>query len=180
MKVKSLRFIVGLLLAGLIGYTIGITKINFEWKHYVPQVEFVNKEPPPSLMRADFAPFWTVLSKIENNYYDKTAIDPQKVVNGAISGMVSSLDDPYTVYLPPVQNSEFKQALAGQFEGIGAELGLSGKQIIVIAPLDGSPAQKAGVKPGDAIIKVNGQSIAGWTLNQTVQKIRGQKGTDVK
>lgn len=180
MKAQGLRFIIGLLIAGLIGYTIGVTKISLDWKNYNPRLEVVNKEPPPSLMRADFAPFWTVLSKIEDTYYDKSAIDPEKMVNGAIIGMVESLDDPYTVYLPPVKNTEFKQGLAGKFEGIGAELSIKDKQIIVVAPLDGSPAQKAGVKAGDAVLKVNDEAIAGWTLAQTVEKIRGPKGTEVK
>lgn len=179
MKSQKLRFILAILIAGLIGYGIGVTKIAVDWKNYKPHVEIVNKEPPPSLMRADFAPFWTVLSKIENNYYDKKAIDAEKMVNGAIIGMVESLDDPYTVYLPPVKNTEFKQGLAGKFEGIGAELSMKDKQIIVVAPIDGSPAQKAGIKAGDAILKVNDQSIAGWTLAQAVEKIRGPKGTDV-
>src|SRR5258706_11925374 len=124
MKSQKLRFIVALFIAGLIGYGIGITKITIDWRNYQPHIAFVNKEPPPSLMRADFGPFWQVLDKIENNYYNKQAVDSQKVLNGAIRGMVESLDDPYTVYLPPKQNTDFKQGLAGQFEGIGAELGL--------------------------------------------------------
>lgn len=180
MKSQKLRFFLAILIAGLIGYGIGVTKVTWEWKNYRPHVEIVNKEPPPSLMRVDFAPFWTVLSKIENSYYDKTAIDGQKMLNGAIMGMVDSLEDPYTVYLPPKENEDFKQGLAGQFEGIGAELSVKDKQIVVVAPIDGSPAQKAGIKSGDAILKVNDESIAGWTLAQAVEKIRGPKGTEVK
>lgn len=180
MKSQKIRFIVALLLAVFVGYYIGITKINLDWKNYKPHIEVVNKEPPPSLMHADFAPFWVVLDKLEKNYYDRTAIDPDKMINGAISGMVASLDDPYTMYLPPVKNTEFKQVMAGKFEGIGAELGMNGKQIIVVAPLDGSPAEKAGVKAGDAILKVDGKDIFGMTLAQTVEKIRGEKGTSVK
>jgi carboxyl-terminal processing protease len=131
-------------------------------------------------MNADFSQFWQVLDKIEASYYDKKAIDPQKIINGAISGMVESLDDPYTVYLPPTQNDEFKSGLAGKFEGIGAELGLKNKQIIIVAPLDGSPAKKSGIKPGDAIVKVDDQVTFGWSLAQAVDKIRGPKGTTVK
>jgi carboxyl-terminal processing protease len=180
MNPRALRFIIAILIAGLIGYSIGVTKVNFAWKNFRPHIEVVNKEPPPSLMQADFAPFWTVLSKLESNYYDKKAIDPQKLLNGAIIGMVESLEDPYTVYLPPKQNEDFKQGLAGKFEGIGAELGMKEKQIVVVAPLAGSPAEKAGVKAGDAILKVDDQDISGWTLAQTVDKIRGEKGTEVK
>jgi carboxyl-terminal processing protease len=93
--------------------------------------------------------------------------------------MVGALGDPFTMYLPPVQNDNFKQGLAGQFSGIGAELGTKDKDIIVISPLDGSPAEKAGVKAGDVITQVDGKSILGWNISQAVEKIRGPKGTDV-
>ncbi len=101
------------------------------------------------------------------------------MLNGAITGMTQSLEDPYTMYLPPNQNTNFKDGLAGQFSGIGAELGTQDKQIIVIAPLTGSPAEKAGIKAGDKILKVNGETTANWTLPFTVDKIRGPKGTSV-
>ena len=176
---KNLRVILLIIIALLVGYYIGVTKVKIDWKNYQPHVVVANKEPPSSVTRLDLAPLWTVLSKIEESYYDKKAINSQKLLNGAISGLVESLDDPYTVYLPPQQNTDFKQGLAGKFEGIGAELGMRGKQIIVVAPLDGSPAQKAGVEAGDAIMKVNDQLTFGWTINQAIDKIRGPKGTDV-
>lgn len=180
MKSQTLRILLVAIISALLGYYVGVTKIKADWKNYQPHVEAVNKEPPASLMHLDLGMFWLVLNKLEQNYYDKTAIDPQKILNGAISGMVNSLNDPYTVYLPPQQNTDFKQGLAGKFEGIGAELGIKGKEIVVVAPLDGSPAQKAGIRPGDVIVKVNDQYTAGWTLNETVEKIRGPKGTEVK
>lgn len=179
MNTKLLRLFLIILLAGLSGYFIGVSKVSFEWKNYNPKLTIINKEPPASLGTVDLAMFWTVWERLKSNYYDKQAIDPQKLVNGAISGMVQSIGDPYTVYLPPVQNQDFKQGLAGQFTGIGAELGMRGKQIIVVAPLDNMPAQKAGIKAGDAIVKVDDQSTAGWTLAQAVDKIRGPKGTSV-
>ena len=179
MKSQKIRYFLIIIIAGLLGYFGGVNKIALDWRNFQPHIEVTSKEPPPSLMHVDFGTFWTVMDKLENNYYNKTAIDPQKMLNGAISGMVESLDDPYTVYLPPQQNSNFKQTLAGQFQGIGAELGMKDKQIIVVAPLDGGPAQKAGIKAGDSILKVNGESTAGWSLNQTVDKIRGPKGTEV-
>jgi carboxyl-terminal processing protease len=180
MKSTRLRFILAILIAGLTGYVIGVTNINIQIRNFKPDIQVSSKEPPPSQMQADFSQFWQVLDKIEGNYYDKKSINPQSIINGAISGMVESLDDPYTVYLPPKQNDEFKSGLAGKFEGIGAELGLKNKQIIVVAPLDGSPAKKAGIKPGDAIVKVDDQVTFGWTLSQAVDKIRGPKGSDVK
>lgn len=179
MNTSKIRVVLLIIIAGLVGYSIGVNKINIDWKNFQPHIEVIGKEPPPSLMYADFSQFWNVLGKIENTYYDKTAINPQKVLDGAISGMVDSLNDPYTVYLPPKLNSDFKQGMAGKFEGIGAELGMKDKQIIVVSPLDGSPALKAGLKPSDAIMKVDGQLTAGWTLSQAVDKIRGPKGTPV-
>lgn len=176
---RTPRIFLFILISFLIGYTVGVNKISLDWKHYRPDITIVNREPPSGKMQLDLAPMWVVLDKLQTNYYDKTKIDSQKMLNGAIAGLIGSLDDPYTTYLPAQQNKEFKQTLAGQFEGIGAELGMRDKQIIVVAPLEGSPAQKAGVRPGDAIIKVDNQATFGWTLNQAIEKIRGPKGTPV-
>lgn len=163
----------------LLGYYAGTNKISYEWRDYKPKITVISKEPPQSVGTFDLALFWQSLEKLQNLYYDKSALDPQKLLNGAISGMFQSLGDPYTVFLPPTQNTDFKQGLAGQFEGIGAELGLRDKQIIVVAPLDGSPAEKSGIKAQDAILKVDGKETDGWTLSQAVEKIRGPKGTEV-
>lgn len=176
---RVIRFFLVILSAGIIGYYIGVTKVNVDWQNYKPEIHVIGKEPPPSVQTLDMTQFWNVLDKLETSYYDKSAIDPQKMVNGAISGMVDSLDDPFTLYLPPKQNGDFKQGLAGKFEGIGAELGTKGKQIVVIEPLGGSPAQNAGLRIGDIIVKVNGELTTGWTLNQAVDKIRGPKGSVV-
>ena len=168
-----------IVIAFSLGYTVGVNKITVDWRNYKPNVTVVNKEPPNPNQQLDLAQLWIVLDKLQTQYYDKTKIDSQKMINGAITGLVGSLDDPYTVYLPPVQNTSFKQTLAGQFEGIGAELGMKDKQIIVVAPLEGSPAQKAGIRAADAIVKVDNVSTYGWTLNQAIDKIRGPKGTKV-
>lgn len=180
MKVRFIQLIFVALSSALIGYSIGVTKISIDWKQYSPKIEISGKEPPPSVSNIDLSHMWIVLQKLQSSYYDKTLLDPQKLVNGAITGMVSSLGDPYTVYLPPKQNSDFKEGMAGQFEGIGAELGMKDKLIVVVAPLDGMPAKKAGIKAGDAILKVDDKPIDGWTLAQAVEKIRGPKGTNVK
>ncbi len=178
-RTQAVRIILLILISLLVGYYFGVNKVNFDWKHYTPQISIVNKEPPTGIAIVDFSQFWTVWRRIQTGYYDKTKIDSQKMLDGAISGMIGSLNDPYTLYLPPQQNGNFKEGLAGQFQGIGAELGANNKQIIIVAPLAGSPAEKAGIKPGDAIIKVDGKSTAGWDLNQAVNVIRGPKGTQV-
>lgn len=178
-KIKLLQLVVLLIISGLIGYYIGINNVKISWKNYQPSLSVVNKEAPASLANIDFSNFWNVWQRLETNYYDKTKLDPTKMLSGAIEGMVQSLGDPYTVYLPPVANTNFKDGLAGQFSGIGAELGTKDKQIIVIAPLAGSPAEKAGIKAGDAILKVEGESTLDWALPAAVGKIRGPKGTSV-
>ena len=128
----------------------------------------------------DFSLFWQAWSEIEKKFIDKNKVDQQNMYYGAIKGMVSSLEDPYTFFLTPEENRESKDDLAGKFEGIGAQLGLQDTRIIIIAPLKNSPAESAGVKSGDFINQVEGQSTKGWTLPQAVSKIRGPKGTKVK
>jgi carboxyl-terminal processing protease len=179
MKTKKLQVVILVIIAALVGYFFGKTQVALEWHSFHPQLSVSSKEPPSSLTNVDASQLWTVWDKVNASYYDRTKLDERKMMDGAISGMVASIGDPYTMYLPPTQQTNFQQQLAGKFGGIGAELGLRDKQIIVVAPLDGTPAQKAGIKPGDAILKVDGQSTATWSLSQTVEKIRGPKGTSV-
>ena len=176
---KYFQILLLIVITFLAGYYAGVSKISLDWKSYKPTITVSSKEPPQTITNVNFSNFWTVWQNLENKYYDKSKLDPQKLLNGAISGMVQSIGDPYTTYLPPVSNTNFKQGLAGQFQGIGAELGMKDKQIIVVAPLDDSPAQKAGIRAGDAILKVDNKLTEGWTLSQAVEKIRGPKDTMV-
>ncbi len=123
--------------------------------------------------------FWQTWNNLQQKYVDKKKVDPKKMFYDALKGMVSSVDDPYTFFLTPDENKQTKEDLGGQFEGIGAQLGLKDNRIIIIAPLKNSPAKKAGVKAGDFINDVDGQSTKTWTLTQAVLKIRGKKGTKV-
>jgi len=132
------------------------------------------------LKNIDFSLFWEAWNKVEQKFIDKKKLDPQKMFYGAIRGMVASLEDQYTFFLTPDENKQSKDDLGGKFEGIGAQLGLKDNRIIVVAPLKNSPAEKAGILSGDYITKVDDQSTKTWTLTQTVNKIRGKKGTQVK
>ena len=127
----------------------------------------------------DFSLFWETWEKVEQKYIDEAKLDPQKMFYGSIKGMVAALGDPYTFFLTPDENKQTKDELGGKFQGIGAQLGLKENRIVVIAPLKNSPAEKAGLKAGDLVIKVDGESTKEWTLTQTVSKIRGEKGTKV-
>ena len=179
MTAKNLRFLIVVIIAALFGYWVGVSKVSYDWKNYHPNIQVTSKEPPASLAKIDMTNFWAVFERLEEKYYDPTVTDPSTMVNGAINGMVQSLGDPFTVYLPPAKNTDFKQGMAGEFSGIGAELSQDGKSIVVISPLDGSPAEQAGIKPGDTILKINGNSTDGMTVDQAVTKIRGPKGTTV-
>jgi carboxyl-terminal processing protease len=129
--------------------------------------------------------FWEVWQIVERDYLDSSKIDYSKMMDGAISGMVWGLEDPYTAYLPPEDNEKAGEDLAGSFYGVGIELGYIEGVVGVIAPLAGSPAEKAGIKAGDMILRVkdeaNGldEETNTWTLDKAVKNIRGPKGSPV-
>lgn len=129
--------------------------------------------------KADLTTFWTVWQLLEDTYVDETAIDETQMVYGAIKGMVAALDDPYTVYMTPDETREFDQNLNGQLEGIGVELTVRDQALIVVSVLKDSPAQEAGLQPGDVIYKIEDQLAAEMTLFDAIMNIRGEKGTQV-
>ncbi len=130
-------------------------------------------------LKFDFDLFWQTADLLSQKYVDKKKLDPQKMFYGALRGMVAAVGDPYTYFLTPEDNKKSKADLGGRFEGIGAQLGLKNGAIVVIAPIKGSPASAAGVRAGDYVRKVNGQSTKDWSLPYTVSQIRGKKGTKV-
>lgn len=115
---------------------------------------------------------------ISNQYYKD--IDKDKVLDGAIQGMVETLKDPYSVYMDKETSKQFTESLDSSFEGIGAEVSMVEGKVTIVAPFKDSPAEKAGLKPNDQIIRIDGKSIEGLDLYQAVLKIRGKKGSTVK
>jgi carboxyl-terminal processing protease len=115
---------------------------------------------------------------ILNRYVEK--VDRNQLVEGAIQGMLSVLKDPYSVYMDKDTAKQFTQTLESSFEGIGAEVGMVDGKIVIVSPFKNSPAEKAGIKPNDQILKVNGKSVEGLDLNKATLKIRGKKGTTVE
>lgn len=179
LKFNILQLSALVLVSLLAGFIIGTNKISVEWQSFKPIISISSKNPPQA-KSLDMSLFYDVLDKLNSQYYDKSKLDSKKILYGAITGALQSLNDPYTAFFPPRQNTEFKTQLAGEFSGIGAELSLSkDNRIEVVAPLDGSPAEKAGIKSGDFILKVDGKDTSGWTISQAVDKIRGKKGTTV-
>ena len=127
----------------------------------------------------DFSLFWDAYDKLHENFIEPDKINEKNIIYGAISGMTKSLGDPYTDFFDPEQAKMFKQDLAGSFEGIGIEVGIKKERITVIAPLKGTPGDRAGLKSGDQIIAINGQNTYNMSIEEAVNIIRGKKGTKV-
>lgn len=139
----------------------------------------------PGDLSVDFSPFWKAWRTIDEKFVSSSTTtealpSSQERVWGAISGMVDSLDDPYTTFLPPVESKIFESDIAGNFEGVGMEIGVQDDILTVIAPLKGTPAFRAGIKSGDKILKIDDNSTEGMNTDQAVLLIRGKVGTKVK
>jgi carboxyl-terminal processing protease len=132
---------------------------------------------PPE--EVDFSLFWEAWNKLEEKFVSPKELDVQKMIYGAISGMVKSLEDPYTIFLNPEDTKRFIEDVRGTFEGVGMEIGIREGQLQVIAPLEGTPAQKAGLRAGDKIIKVGDILTVDLTIDEAVNIIRGPRGTEV-
>jgi carboxyl-terminal processing protease len=148
-------------------------------------LEFKVDRSVPENKNVDFSLFWKVWDTLGASYYDKSKLNPSKMVEGAISGMVAAIGDPYTVYLPPEENKVVEEDLQGSFGGVGIQIGFKGKQLAVIAPLPDTPAEKAGIKAGDFILAIKDEkkkidrTTGGMSLPEAVQIIRGPSGTEV-
>ena len=127
----------------------------------------------------DMQKFWTVWDVVTNDYVEQP-VPTEELMEGAISGLLQSLKDPYSTYFGKQLAEEFNQEVSGKFFGIGAELGLTEDGIVsIIAPIEDTPADRAGVQAGDLIIKINGEDTYGLSIPAAVNKIRGEKGTEV-
>ncbi|HHY74132.1 MAG TPA: PDZ domain-containing protein [Bacillus bacterium] len=123
----------------------------------------------------DYAKIKQALELISGSYVED--VDTKDLVEGAISGMVNTLKDPYSVYMDKKTASQFEQSLDSSFEGIGAEVSMTDGKVTIVAPFKDSPAEKAGLKPNDHILSVDGKSLTGLDLYEAVLKIRGKKGS---
>ena len=147
------------------------------------------EEAPPGV---DFSPVWRAWQVIDEKFVpaaihtDASSTDPQIVgtpderrVYGMIQGLADSLGDPYTFYLPPVEQKQFEEDLSGEFTGVGMEIAIRDEILTVVAPLKGTPAERAGIKPSDRVLEINGASTKGLDITTAVNRIRGPKGTEV-
>jgi len=154
-----------------VGYYSGESKVTYDAHSNLTNTDVVTQDQFSSFWKA-----WTILDQKDVN---STSTSAQDRVYGAIQGLAGAYNDPYTVFFPPSQNAMFQSDIAGNFGGVGMEIGMKEGQLIVVAPLKGSPAELAGVKIGDAILKIDATSTQGIPVDQAVSYIRGPKGTVV-
>jgi len=157
------------------GLFLGQSQKNQSGKEFNIINQETGKQP-----EIDFAPFWTAWDAVNSKYVSAQDLDGQKMVWGAIEGMVKSLGDPYSVFFPPQENKEFKDTIRGNFGGVGMEIGIKGGTVTVISPLKGTPAYRAGIKAGDKILKIGDKTTLDMTAEEAARLIRGEKGTAVK
>jgi carboxyl-terminal processing protease len=134
---------------------------------------------PPGLEKT-FSPFWETWDLVYQHYVDRSGIEPRRMTQGAIAGLLASLGDfGHTTYLTPDELEQMKGGLAGQFEGIGARLGIRKRQPVVVYTFPGSPARAADLRPGDVLLEVNGKSVAGLPVERIAALVRGPAGGGV-
>jgi carboxyl-terminal processing protease len=132
--------------------------------------------PPKDI---NFSLFWEAFYKLRENFLEKEKFEIQKIIYGAIEGMTKSLGDPYTTFFTPDETKRFEEEVRGKFEGVGMEIGIKKGKLKVIAPLEGTPAKRAGILAGDEILKIDGKSTEGLSVEEAAILIRGPKGTEV-
>jgi len=133
----------------------------------------------PDEVPSEFETLWEVWDSLSGDYVNKEALDSSELVQGAINGMIEALGDPYTTYLDPESSDLAWSAFEGSFEGIGAVVGMEDGELTVVSPIAGSPAERQGIRAGDRILEIDGESTSGITLTEAVLKIRGPEGTVV-
>ncbi len=162
---------------GALGYSFGQKSVRSE-KDTISGL--INKDGPVEGV-VDFEAFWKAWNVINDRFVvTATTTSDQEKVYGAIAGLAASLHDPYTVFFPPVEKKDFEEQVSGQFEGVGMEVGMKDAIVTVVAPLKGNPAERAGMRTGDKILKIDDTVTAGMSVDEAVRRIRGKKGTIVR
>ena len=147
---------------------------------YVPPIKGVTNLEVGQPEAVDFSLFWDAWRVIQEEYVGPKPLDFQAMVYGAIEGMVKSLEDPYTTFMTPEDTKIFLEDISGSFSGVGIEIGIRDNELRVIAPVEGTPAERAGLRPGDHIVQINKDTFtADLTIDEAVALIRGPEGTKV-
>lgn len=174
-KTKHLATVILLVLTFfVIGFAMG-----YQHRPSIDKITTIMNKGTEVATNADFAPFWDVWNEINEKYPKADKISDQSRVYGAISGLVSSLNDPYSVFFNPDDTKTFEEQLSGNFSGVGMEVGMKDKILTVIAPLKDTPADRANIKPGDKILKIGNKVTSGLNIEEAIKLIRGEPGTTI-
>lgn len=175
MKRQQSILISSVLIASIISFSFGLFLADNTKIKVSPTVE--KEDPVTAVLKIrDLDEIW---QRLRSLYYDAAKLNQEKLEYSAVKGFVNGIGDPYTVFMPPDEAKDFEQGLDGKLEGIGAELEVKDGKLVVVAPLKNSPAEKAGIKAGDIILKINAQPAPDLTLYEAIKQIRGKKGTTV-
>lgn len=167
--------VLGAFLAFVFGFHVGVNDRSEVEK----VLDLSNKTNETIINTADFSPFWKTWNLINEKSPKGKEVTNEKKLYGAISGLVGSLDDPYSVFFDPEETRMFEETLEGNFDGIGMEVGMKDDTLTVIAPLKDTPAFRAKVKPGDKVLKIDSKPTSGLSIEEAIKLIRGKKGTTV-
>ena len=179
-KMNSKKTIILIVVIALVaGFTGGFYFNQYRIAASPKNLPIVNKDAGEP-KGVDFGIFWDTWNLLQKKYVDKQSLDTQKMIYGAVEGMVNSIGDPYTTFFQPQESESFISEINGSFGGVGIEIGMRNSIITVIAPIKGTPAEKAGVIAGDKITKIGDKTTDGMSVNDAVNTIRGPRGTSVK
>ncbi len=172
-SLASLVLALAIVLSALVGYTVGDSGDG--------RVGPPTSEPGTTRPAAGFGVLDEIYRILSEDFVNPDAVTPDLLQKGAIDGAIASLGDPHTVYIPPEDYALGIDLISGTFEGIGATVDLSPvtSEIVIVAPFRDSPAEQAGIRPGDVLLSVDGESTEGWSVADAVQRIRGPQGTQV-
>ena len=172
------RYASGVILLTALVFVLGIY-VGYNQRPEIEKVFNLSGKETTVITQTDFSPFWKVWNTINEKYPDANEITDQNKVYGAISGLVDSLNDPYSVFFSPDETKLFEDEIAGSFGGIGMEVDIKDKVLTVVAPLKNTPAYRAGIKPGDKILKIDKITTPDLRIEEALKLIRGEKGTIV-
>jgi len=179
---KSRFFAIGVLVVVIIALVAGAFYFGYQQGMKNPQtviIRGVANLEEGKIEAVDFGLFWDAWRVIKDKYVESEKIDNQDFVYGAISGLLGSLKDPNSVFFPPSDAKKFNEDISGEFSGIGAEIGIKNDQLVIIAPLKDTPAERAGLRAEDKILKIGETSTVGLIVDEAVKLIRGERGTTV-
>jgi len=180
MNLKKSQFVLIFILALIIGGTavyIGMGVFNKNETQLVPEGSIITEDSDEEGKSDDIHKVGQAYKLIKDNYIEN--VEDQDLIEGAIEGMLATLDDPHSSYMDIETMDEFNEQIESSFEGIGAEVSMVNDIVTIVSPIKDSPAEEAGLRPNDQVLQVDGESVEGLNLNEAVSKIRGEKGSEV-